>query len=157
MKKLVYILLVLTAINIAVGIYVMTKQQEVVERSDTVEVVRYDTIKDTLPVVKKEKVTKYITLKDSIHDTITNEIVLPIVQRTYTDDSTYTAYVSGAKIDSFPRLDSIMVRQRTIERTITNTIIKKKHWRFGIGINGGISIITGKPDVTAGVFAGYTF
>ena len=98
-------------------------------KSDTTLVVKWDTVHDTLPEIRYEKKIKYIPVPDSIFitDTITNEKVLPIVQRKYTDDSTYTAYVSGAKIDSFPRLDSIMVRQKTIERTIINTIYKDKH------------------------------
>ena len=98
-------------------------------KSDTTLVVKWDTVHDTLPEIRYEKKIKYIPVPDSIFitDTITNEKVLPIVQREYTDDSTYTAYVSGAKIDSFPRLDSIMVRQKTIERTIINTIYKDKH------------------------------
>ena len=98
-------------------------------KSDTTLIVKWDTVHDTLPEIRYEKKIKYIPVPDSIFitDTITNEKVLPIVQRKYTDDSTYTAYVSGAKIDSFPRLDSIMVRQKTIERTIINTIYKDKH------------------------------
>ena len=127
--------------------------------SDTIEVVRTDTIRDTIPQYHYEKITKYISVPDSIliRDTITNELVLPIVQRTYTDDSTYTAYISGAKVDSFPRLDSIDVYQKTIERTITNTIYKTKHWRFGVGASAGISVTTHKPDIVVGGFVGFTF
>lgn len=96
---------------------------------DTTLVVKWDTVHDTLPEIRYEKKIKYIPVPDSIFitDTITKEKKLPVIQRKYTDDSTYTAYVSGAKIDSFPRLDSIMVRQKTIERTINNTIYKDKH------------------------------
>ena len=82
--------------SIAVNVFILThKPQEVIKR-DTTEVVRFDTITDTLPIVQKEKVTKYITVPDSqfIHDTVTNEIVMPITQKMYSDDSTYTAYVS---------------------------------------------------------------
>ena len=109
-------------------------------KSDTTLVEKWDTIHDTLPPAKGERVVKYITIPCSktqpdslisgggIKDSMPNSLItLPIVQRKYTDDSTYTAYVSGAKIDSFPRLDSIMVRQKTIERTIINTIYKDKH------------------------------
>jgi len=109
-------------------------------KSDTTLVEKWDTVHDTLPPAKGERVVKYITIPcsnsqpdslisgGSIKDSMPNSLItLPIVQRKYTDDSTYTAYVSGAKIDSFPRLDSIMVRQKTIERTIINTIYKDKH------------------------------
>ena len=109
-------------------------------KSDTTLVVKWDTVHDSLPPAKGERVVKYIKIPCSnsqpdsltsgggIKDSMPNSLMtLPIVQRTYTDDSTYTAYVSGAKIDSFPRLDSIAVRQKTIERTITNTIYKTKH------------------------------
>lgn len=128
-------------------------------RSDTVDVVVFDTIHDTLPEVRYERITRYVPVPDSVfvRDTVTNEPMLPVVQRIYSDDSTYTAYVSGARIDSFPRLDSIDVYQKTIERTITNTIYKQKHWRFGIGATAGVSVTTRKPDIVFGGFVGYTF
>lgn len=161
MKKSLYLMVLIVlcvSVVLNIGMYRHIRNTQV-NKSDTVEVVRFDTIRGTLPEVRYEKVTRYITLHDSmlIIDTITNEITLPIVQRQYSDDSTYTAYVSGAKVDSFPRLDSILVRQKTIERVITNTIFKKQHWRFGIGATGGISVTTRKPDVVIGVFGGYTF
>jgi hypothetical protein len=93
-------------------------------------------------------------MKDSVQG---DSMVLPVVQRVYTDDSTYRAYLSGVRVGEYPKMDSIAVRQRLIERTITNTIVRKQHWRFGVGVNAGVSIITGKPDMTAGFFAGYTF
>lgn len=108
-------------------------------KTEKVEVVKWDTVHDTLPPAKGERVVKYIKIPCSnsqpdsltsgggIKDSMPNSLIkLPIVQRKYTDDSTYTAYVSGAKIDSFPRLDSIMVRQKTIERTITNNIYRDR-------------------------------
>lgn len=159
MKKLVYFLLLLTAVNIVVGVYMLTRQKPVLERSDTVEVVRYDTIRDTMPVVRTETKKYYIKIPDTLllHDTVTGEVTMPVVQRMYTDDTTYRAYISGVRIEDYPRLDSIMVRQRTIERTITNTVTKKKHWRIGVGVNAGVSLTTGKPDIQAGIFGGYTF
>lgn len=159
MKKLLYILILLLIASIAVNVFVLTRKPKMDVKHDTTEVVKWDTMHDSVPDIRYEKITKYVPVPDSIliTDTITNEKILPIVQRIYSDDSTYTAYVSGAKIDSFPRLDSIDVYRKTIERTITNTIYKKKHWRLGIGAVGGVSVITGKPDVTVGVFGGYTF
>ena len=97
-------------------------------RTDTVEVVSWDTLHDSVPEIRYEWRTRYVPIPDSIiiTDTVTGESVLPIVQRTYTDDSTYTVYVSGAKIDSFPRLDSIDISMRTLERTVTKTVYRNK-------------------------------
>jgi hypothetical protein len=85
-------------------------------KSDTTLFVKWDTIHDTLPEIRYEKKIKYIPVPDSIFitDTITNEKVLPIVQREYTDDSTYTAYVSGVEYDDMPKLDSIMTSLNTL-------------------------------------------
>ena len=141
----------------------LMKQQHEVIKSDTVTVVKIKEVHDTLPQIKTEKVIKYITLKGKtdtllVKDSVQGDsMVFPVVQRVYTDDSTYRAYVSGVRVGEFPKMDSIAVRQRLIERTITNTIERKQHWRFGVGVNAGVSIITGKPDMTAGFFAGYTF
>lgn len=137
----------------------LRQTQEV--RSDTVTIEKWDTITDTVPDIRYETITKVIKIpvNDTIlkHDTVTNEITLEVVQRQYSDDSTYTAYVSGINIPPYPCLDSIMVRQRTIERTITNTVYKTKHWRYGIGASAGISLTTHKPDIIIGGFVGYSF
>lgn len=156
--QLTFLVVLVFSIALNVGMYRYIKQQPEL-KSDTVEVVRWDTVHHIEPVIKKEKVTKYVQVPDSIfyHDTITNELSLPVVQRMYTDDSTYTAYISGARVDSFPRLDSILTRQKITERTITNTVYKQKHWRLGIGATGGVSVTTGKPDIVVGGFLGYAF
>ena len=125
-------------------------------KHDTIEVVKWDTLHDSVPDIRYEKVTKYVPVPDSIliTDTITKEKVLPIVQRTYSDDSTYTAYVSGAKIDSFPRLDSISVLQKIIERTVTVTEKeRKRHWRFGLyaGYGYGFNYKGFEPQIGGGV------
>lgn len=52
---------------------------------------------------------------------------LLVVQRKYTDDSTYTAYVSGLRYNIYPRLDSVIVRQKIIERTVTNNIYRNRN------------------------------
>ena len=144
-------------ISVALNIGMYRHIKGLVATSDTVEVVRFDTVCDTMPVVRYETQTKVIRipLNDTILriDTVTNEAELPVVQRTYTDDSTYTAYVSGVRIDSFPRLDSIMVRQKTIERTITNTIYRNRRGlrlKVRPSIGGGYGLTTGKWDVWAG-------
>ena len=161
-RFLLFVLLVLAVASFIIGRFVVRDRQELI-RTDTVTVVKIQEVHDTLPQIKTEKVIKYITLngktdtlfvKDSVYG---DSLTLPVVQRVYTDDSTYRAYVSGVRVGEYPKMDSIAVRQRLIERTITNTIVRKQHWRFGVGVNAGVSIITGKPDMTAGFFAGYTF
>jgi hypothetical protein len=161
-RFLLFVLLVLAVASFIIGRFFIKDRQELI-KTDTVTVVKIQEVHDTLPQIKTEKVIKYITLngktdtlfvKDSVQG---DSMVLPVVQRVYTDDSTYRAYVSGVRVGEYPKMDSIAVRQRLIERTITNTIVRKQHWRFGVGVNAGVSIITGKPDMTAGFFAGYTF
>lgn len=153
MRNVTYIALaLLLLVSVLLNIY-QYKTRELPARTDTVETVRWDTLHDSLPPLKGEKVIKYIKVPCSssqpdsltsgggIKDSMPNSLItLPIVQRKYTDDSTYTAYVSGARVDSFPRLDSIITRQRTLERIVTRTVYMRK---------GGFSVKV-RPAVTAG-------
>ena len=154
MKKIVYFL----AVALLVSLVCNYKQCiENVAKTDTMTVERIDTQyitkSDTVPVVQHETITKYVDIpvyRDSIvHDTLS----VPVVQRTYTDDSTYTAYVSGLQYDIYPRLDSITVQQRTIyheiERTIT--VEQKRRFRLGIQAGAGIGVFSHKPDVYIGI------
>ena len=142
MRNVTYIALALLLMVSVLLNILQYKTRALPARTDTVETVRWDTVRDTLPEVRYEWITRYVRVPDSvfIHDTATGERVLQIVQRTYTDDSTYTAYVSGARVDSFPRLDSIITRQRTLERIVTRTVYMRK---------GGFSVKV-RPAVTAG-------
>ena len=125
--------------------------------SDTVTVTKYVHVKDTAPKVSGEKAVgtlkipvtyilsgkqqAYSTKKEDIKQetpvaaglTSNDTISLPLTQKTYTDDSTYTAWVSGY----LPSLDSIDVRQKVIETTITNTRTEKVFRRWNIGIQAG--------------------
>ena len=69
----------------------------------------------------------YVESPDSSHV----QIPIPIEEKTYTDDSTYTAVISGFR----PNLESIEVYQKTT--TITQTIYKRPLVSFGIGIGVG--------------------
>lgn len=65
-------------------------------------------------------------------------MTFPVVQRQYSDDSTYTAYVSGLRYNQWPKLDSIIVRQREITNTITKTVtLQKRRSRFSVGLQAG--------------------
>ena len=119
----------------------------------------YITKTDTVPKVKKEIHTKYVSVpvyRDSI---ITDSVRLDVVQRIFSDDSTYTAYVSGAVVDSFPRLDSISITQRNIiiDHEIERIITKKKAITFGLQVGAGMGMIQKKPDIYIGIGAQWNF
>ena len=119
----------------------------------------YITKTDTVPKVKKEKHTKYVSVpvyRDSI---ITDSVRLDVVQRIFSDDSTYTAYVSGAVVDSFPRLDSIKISQRSIviDHEVERIITKKKAITFGLQVGAGMGVIQKKPDIYIGIGAQWNF
>ena len=122
----------------------------------------YITKTDTMPVPKKEYVVKYIKVpvpKDSTITGSVDSVQLKVVQRTYSDDSTYTAYISGVAVDSFPRLDSISVTQRTIliDHEVERTITKTRPLTFGLQTGGGIGITTKKPDIYIGIGLQWNF
>ena len=154
MKKAVYFLAVALLVSLVCN-YAQCTGNDV--RTDTVTVERIDTqyvtIRDTVPVVQRDTVTGYIEIpvtKDSIvHDTVR----LDVVQRTYTDDSTYTAYVSGLRYADLPKLDSIAVRQRTIYRDIERTITvnSQKRWSIGLQAGAGVGVIHLQPDIYVGL------
>ena len=132
--------------------------------------VHTDTIPDTIPKIASERQvgvlkvpvndilsrlkpaysTKNVDIKqkevnnstyDMMQPTAIDTIELPKVQRVYSDDSTYKAWVSGYE----PRLDSINVYRKTIKETVTITIPAEKRrrtfWqRFNIGIQAGYGL-----------------
>lgn len=128
-------------------------------RIDSIRDTTYVYVHDTLPVVKNEHIVEYIKVPvsdlsacldgnvDNKHDStglngqwsmVNDSINMQIVQRQYSDDSTYTAYVSGLRYNQWPKLDSIIVRQREITNTITKTItLQKRRSRFSVGIQAG--------------------
>ena len=95
-----------------------------------------------MPIIRKERVVCYVPVKDVEIDTVGKDghDSLAVVQREYSDDSTYTAWVSGVRYAEWPKLDSISVRQREIVKTIHETVTlveRKKASRFAIGLIGG--------------------
>ena len=129
------------------------KPQEVVTDSVVTIIVHEKT--DTMPVESKpEKVIGYVTGialpqpvvepqpmesdNDSVPDGVAEEPQpIPVVQRTYSDDSTYTAWVSGVKYGQYPKLDSIRVRERTIIKEYSS---KPPDKRWHVGVTAGYGI-----------------
>lgn len=115
------------------------------------------------PVPKDSTVIRYIdvpvpvkNLAEQIHaDTLltdTLSISLPITQKVY-EDSTYKAWVSGYE----PALDSIRIYQpvTTITKTITNTEIRYKAKRWGVGVQAGIGVTPNKIEPYIGIGVTY--
>jgi hypothetical protein len=125
-----------------------------IERTDTVDT----TMVDTMPVVKYERVTEYVTIPCP-GDTADTAVVLSAVQRTFTDDSTYTAYVSGVQYDRYPTLDSIAVQQRTIYKDVERTITveRRRPLSVGVQVGAGVGIISRQPDIFVGIGISYSF
>lgn len=132
--------------------------------------VRTDTIPDTIPKIAEEKQVGTIKVPvndilsihrpayfsenadikqkevensayDTMQPTAIDTIELPKMQRVYSDDSTYKAWVSGYE----PRLDSINVFRKTIKETVTIQLPaekkKRTFWqRFNVGIQAGYGI-----------------
>ena len=118
---------------------------------DTISV-RIDSVKDTVivevhdtvPSIKTKRVICHVKvpviLEHNDSDVLPNSdsVNMTVVQKEYSDDSTYTAYVSGLRYNQWPKLDSIIVRQREITNTITKTItVQKNHSRFSVGLQAG--------------------
>ena len=141
-------------------------------RVDSVRDTVYVEVHDTVPVVKRERVLCYVKVpvRDSTFRSTFGRLQgknvqcstfndsMAVVQREYSDDSTYTAYVSGLLYQNWPKLDSITVRQRTITNTVTQTVtLMKRQSRFtlsaGIGYGYGIRYKGFEPYI--GITLGY--
>lgn len=159
-KTLFIVLFALLFISFGFNVYYVVKDKDVEIKEKITTVTKIDTIMDTVLVVKKEKAIKVIrdTLVnvEFIRDTVdTSRVVadIPIVQKEYSDDSTYTAWVSGYR----PSLDSINIYRKNIS-TNKETVIKKKDiHRFGIGpvVYGGYNFGTKKLDYGVGIGVSY--
>lgn len=159
MKKAVLFLAVALAVSVVCNYRQCTHDAPTadtitIERTDTV----YTTMVDTMPVVKYEKVTEYVTIPCP-GDTADTAVVLPVVQRTFTDDSTYTAYVSGVEYDRYPTIDSIAVQQRTIYKDVERTITleRRRPLSVGLQVGAGVGIISRQPDIFVGIGISYNF
>lgn len=143
-----------------------------VEPKDTLSV-RVDSFIDTMYVEIHDTVPKYVTERvilrvkvpvDSQNDSKMtasangDSVNFDVVQRTYSDDSTYTAYVSGLLYQDWPRLDSIAILQRTVYERIRETVTLRQRasrWNItaGFGYGYGFSYRGFEPFV--GLTIGY--
>ena len=143
MKKYLYIIGVIALLLIAFYCFALLKNDKSEEvKTKVVERVKVDTLKifDTIRVSKPILVRATTLRKDTIYLTKdvyidSSKAIIPIEQKIYSDSS-YTAFVSGynAQLDSIHIRSPTTIINREIERTITQTKIK----RFNIGVIGGV-------------------
>lgn len=108
-----YIVIVILAVCLVLS---LTHKKEVIlenRTTDTITIVRADTIRERIPHFITEKVLDTIFVEKVSE----NELKLPITQRYYSTDL-YQVWVSGYK----PSLDSINVFNKVVERTVNHTI-----------------------------------
>ena len=93
-----------------------------------------DTIRSIRPVPVRTVIARHDTLLLPVIETRTDSVLvsLPVERKTYSDDSTYTAVVSGIN----PSLDSIEVYRQRVYETQTITHYTKPS-RISIGLQGG--------------------
>lgn len=134
------------------------KEPKVIERTDTVVVLKHDTsfIDSPVPVYVEKVRTEYLALTDTVRMNDTLFVPVPIEQKVY-EDSTYRAVISGYKAN----LDSLWLYRTTKYVTVTNTIEKKRSkWGFNATVGPSV-LITPKGGLYGGfgatVGVGYSF
>lgn len=148
-------------------------------RTDTVTVEKWDTmtvtVHDTVPQIRNERIVKYIPMPavdtaGTVADTLAGDAAglsgktaehsdsMAVVQREFSDDSTYTAWVSGIRYGEWPKLDSISVRRSIVTHRIRETVTRtKERSRWGISITAGpmFDVIHGQAG--AGIMIGVSY
>ena len=155
-KTSLVVLLVFLFISFGFNIWYVVKDKDVEIKENTTILTKTDTIRDTVLVVKNEKIIRVVRdtltnikfIRDSI-DTMKVIANIPITQKEYSDDSTYTAWVSGYK----PNLDSINVYRKNVYINKETIITKKDIKRLGIGpvVYGGFNMASRQFDCGIGI------
>lgn len=108
--------------------------KEIVRTTDTVRVVRIDTVEIVKPVPQLVEIVK----KDTIFVADTVYITVPIERKIY-KDSTYTATITGYRAE----LESLEVYPKTIIQTIMQKEIAYKYipkrWGLGVCVGYGVT------------------
>lgn len=114
MKKWIpYIVIAVLAVCLILSLTNRNKNVIETHTTDTITIVRTDTIRERIPHFISERVLDTIFVEKVSE----NVLKLPVTQRYYSTDL-YQAWVSGYK----PNLDSINVFNKVVERTVNHTI-----------------------------------
>lgn len=121
----------------------MTKDDVEVVKTDTITIVRIDTMVVEKPTIVYKEIVRHDTIKIEdlvvVHDTTGQpSVILPIEQTVYhdsTETASYDAYVSGYHA----ALDSIFIYCQSKETIITK-VEREKARRLGAGIQCGLGV-----------------
>lgn len=123
--------IVIAVLSVCLILSITNRNKNVIEThtTDTITIVRTDTIRERIPHFISEMVLDTIFVEKVPE----NGLELPITQKYYNTDS-YQAWVSGYK----PNLDSINVFNKVVERTVNHTIDrvvypKSIDWYLNVG------------------------
>ena len=145
----IYVVLLILAVYAGYNI-----PRKVTERRINDSITIVDTVRDTITITKPKVVYTHIFRTDTVClatvDTITKAdsifVSVPIDRMVYTDDSTYTAIVSGYRAS----LDSISVYRRTVTKEI---VTKPK--RISISLQAGYGFTSKTPSPYIGLGVSY--
>lgn len=145
----IYVVLLILAVYAGYNI-----PRKVTERRINNSITFVDTVRDTITITKPKVVYTHIFRTDTVClatvDTITKAdsifVSVPIDRMVYTDDSTYTAIVSGYRAS----LDSISV----YNKTITKELVKKPP-RISISLQAGYGFTNNTPSPYIGLGVSY--
>lgn len=145
----IYVVLLILAVYAGYNI-----PRKVTERRINNSITFVDTVRDTITITKPKVVYTHIFRTDTVClatvDTITKAdsifVSVPIDRMVYTDDSTYTAIVSGYRAS----LDSISV----YNKTITKELVKKPP-RISISLQAGYGFTSKTPSPYIGLGVSY--
>ena len=111
--------------------YEKARMPDIAERTDTL--ILWDTVKVEKLVPRDSIVYKYIAEILPVHDTtVVRDSVLvdvPIERKTYAEDSTYYAVVSGFR----PSLDTLLVYQKTVTIEKVRNVTSYEAFRWSLG------------------------
>lgn len=153
------------AIVVGTALFYHGCHDKVIDNTERETETVYDTIPVfiDMPVPRDSMVIRYATVTVPVYDTIrthstdtlfsdSTTVILPITQKVY-KDSTYEAWVSGY----MPALDSIRVFQpvTTITNTITQTEVRYKIKRWGLGVQVGVGFTPSKIEPYIGLGVTY--
>ncbi len=143
------IILVFVGLSFIMGRYGFREEIEIT-KYDTIETIKFDTIRDTLliptMVTKIGYDTTYLTSLDTIklHDTI--KVDLPIEQKIYQTDF-YKATIKGYQSELV--VMEIYQQTKYVDRYIEKTI--KQNNKFSVGPSVGVTYLDGKISPYLGI------